>query len=178
MTEENGQEQMENRFQELLQSVNGILLDTPLEAKQLLTTYSRFEHALKQRPRPNSNESQTYARDNNGRVDILLVPYVDEQVANDFWQRMTAMPLEGYLVQHPPRRWTVDQGWQNAEAVVDNRTLFRAVRQVRNNMFHGAKFRMLLSGDQDRDINLLKAASLILLRAANEDAGLRRYFLY
>ncbi len=178
MSAENDQAQLENRFHELVQTVDGILRDTPVEANQLLSTYSRFEHALKQRSRPNSNESQTYAKDNNGRVDILLIPYAQEQVAGDFWQRMAGMPQEGYLVQHPPRRWTVEQGWQNSDAVVDNRTLFRAVRQVRNNMFHGAKFRMLISGDQDRDVRLLKAASNTLLRAANEDEQLRSYFLY
>lgn len=167
----------EQRFQELVGSVDVILSDLPAEAFRLMAIYARFECALMRRRRPNG-QSPTFSRDQGNQLIILYRDYVNEVVANDFFDRVIAFPVVKHLIQEPPRRRTVENGWVDAQPITDKPSMFKAVKQIRNNLLHGNKFGTLLEGEQDRDILLVKAAAEVLLRAIAEDEELRELFLY
>ncbi|WP_425088188.1 hypothetical protein [Stappia sp.] len=170
-------DESERRFLDLCDTVDDILRHTPPEANRLLAIYSRFEYALKKRSRINENDRRTYAEDNNGQVRILLTDYVRDVVADDFLDRMQAFENERYVATQPAKRWTVGDGWLDHAPVTDNISLFKAVRQIRNNLFHGNKFRMLTDEGHERDIKLLQGSASILLRAVQEDETLYNDFI-
>lgn len=166
-----------DRFRALVQSVDSILGDLPAEASRFLAIYARFEYALMKRPQKNDS-SRTYAADQRDQLVILYGNYVNEVISEDFFNRVKDLTLEGYLVQEPPKLRTVANGWSDPDPVTDNRSLFKAVKQVRNNLFHGNKFRVLIEGDRERDVRLINAASSILLKAVSEDDLLYQDFYY
>jgi len=167
----------EQRYQELAQSVDDILSGLPAEASRLMAIYARLEYALMKRERPNG-QSPTFSRDQGNQLVILYGDYVNEVVADDFFDRVKDLPDVMYLIQEPPRRRTVENGWVDAQPITDKQSMFKAVKQIRNNLLHGNKFRILLEGEQDRDIRLVKAAAEVLVRAAAEDEFLFRHFYY
>jgi hypothetical protein len=72
-----------------------------------------------------------------------------------------------YYEEHPPMKQVVESGMLTVREAIpqDKERLVRLlilVRRVRNNLFHGEKFKALLEGDSARDKDLLEHGLTIL----------------
>jgi hypothetical protein len=145
-------------------------------AWEFFVLFSRFEYALK-------------------RVDDFLMPNDGEAKAN--WDRFgtqvnTDFPVNdphvaaaiAFYMADPPRRQVRVNGaldWSAPEARVGNEPLliwlFRAIRVVRNNLFHGGKFPNFVFSDPSRNGALLRHAIVILATALPLDARVNAMFV-
>lgn len=109
--------------------------ELPKLALELFVVFSRFEFALKR--------SRTYAAISNGRV----IPDWDgfaKDLGSKFWDEIFAKEVASALISNPPKKQVLlangELGWKDVSAVKNTAELFLAIRQARNNLFHGAKY--------------------------------------
>jgi hypothetical protein len=114
--------------------------------------FSRFEHSLlvtSYIADRNGNafaDWDRFARELNDSFNLALSPDVERAVR--------------YYEEDPPKKQVVHLGrlaWKNVVPDTNGRLerLLLLVRRVRNNLFHGEKFGVLLEGDSQRDAHLL-----------------------
>jgi hypothetical protein len=138
--------------------------------------FSRLEYALK-------------------RVDEFLMPNDGDAKPN--WDRFgaqlnvqfpanepeVAAAIAFYCAEPPRRQIRIagGLGWSAPEARVGNEPvliwLFRAIRVVRNNLFHGGKFPHFVFTDPSRNGQLLLHAIVILAAALPIDVRVRDMFV-
>jgi len=135
--------------------------------------FSRFEHALsvtnyltegKGGVSPDWNK---FAREMNDVFLATLSPEVKKAVR--------------YYEVAPPRKQVVDFDsltWKDVVPQTDYQLekLLLLVRRVRNNLFHGEKFSVLLEGDSKRDMYLLGYGLTILYACLQSSIDIRRKF--
>ena len=145
-------------------------------AWEFFVFFSRFEYALK-------------------RIDDFLMPNDGEAKPNwdGFASHVNAQfPLNdaqvaaavAFYAAEPPRRQVRLSGaldWSAPEARVGNEPLLiwllRAIRVVRNNLFHGGKFPHFVFNDPSRNGALLRHAIVILAAALPLDARVNSMFV-
>jgi hypothetical protein len=145
-------------------------------AWEFFVFFSRFEYALK-------------------RVDDYLMPIDGEAKPN--WDRFAShvnaqFPLNdaqvasavAFYSAEPPRRQVRQNGaldWSAPQSRVGNEPvliwLLRAIRVVRNNLFHGGKFPHFVFNDPSRNGALLRHAIVILAAALPLDARVNSMFV-
>jgi len=87
-----------------------------------------------------------------------------------------------FLLKHPPDRQCLEHGrieWQcnpRREKETDGRYLFRVIRDVRNNLFHGGKYQSGPAEELARDRELLDSAIAVLEECINLNAQIRKVF--
>lgn len=152
------------------------------ELLNFFLTFARFEFALKAtgffRPRSRRRRRQTEADeypDAEPDWNAFATSIEDSfRPDNDANLRKACE----YVLQFPPHREVVANGklmWETrgpSEGLPEIKRLLLAVRWVRNNLFHGAKFSPV-HGDAERNARLL-TSSLIVLRgclAASSKVG-------
>lgn len=85
------------------------------------------------------------------------------------------------LIDAPPKKQTVEGKkpiWEDKGApVTDTKSLFKAVRRVRNNLFHGGKYPNGPVREPSRDDKLIAACLLVLELALEHDKEVGRAFL-
>src|SRR5882724_9615020 len=135
--------------------------------------FSRFEHALsvtnyltegKGGVSPDWNK---FAREMNDVFLATLSPEVKKAVR--------------YYEVAPPRKQVVDFDsltWKDVVPQTDYQLekLLLLVRRVRNNLFHGEKFSVLLEGDSKRDMYLLGYGLTLLYAGLKSSIDIRRKF--
>jgi hypothetical protein len=145
-------------------------------AWEFFVFFSRFEYARK-------------------RVDEFLMPSDGDAKPN--WDRFASQadgrfPLPDppvtaavhFYSNEPPRRQVRANGildWSEPEARIGNEPLLvwllRAVRVVRNKLFHGGKFPQFVFNDPSRNGALLRHAIVILAAALPLDARVHTMFV-
>ena len=135
--------------------------------------FSRFEHALsvtkyltegKGGVTPDWNK---FAREMNDVFLATLSPEVKKAIR--------------YYEVAPPRKQVVDFDsltWKDVVPQTDYQLekLLLLVRRVRNNLFHGEKFSVLLEGDSKRDTHLLGHGLTILYACLQTNMDIRKKF--
>jgi hypothetical protein len=88
-----------------------------------------------------------------------------------------------YLLNNPPKQQCFENDqirWRDnprrEDEGEDARYLFRVIRDVRNNLFHGGKYQDGLVKDPARDDQLVDSATAVLEATINVDAGIRQVF--
>ena len=129
-------------------------------AVRLFATFGRFEFALKEAGFVRADHNRAAMPDwerfsKQERTDTLIAKIKGEGIAPE-------------LTMRPPQRQVVTQfgwGWREVQPADDAASFLRAIRQVRNNLFHGGK-----SGPDPRDDRLCDeaVACLFILLGANE----------
>ncbi len=137
--------------------------------------FSRFEYALKRVDdflMPNDGDAKPNWDGFASHVNAQF-PVNDEQVA----------AAVAFYSAAPPRRQVRLNGvldWSAPEARVGNEPvliwLLRAIRVVRNNLFHGGKFPHFVFNDPSRNGALLRHAIVILAAALILDARVNAMF--
>lgn len=131
----------------------------PPRSDELFQLFSRFEYALKETGFVESGHANE-ARASWDRFTI-------ECLGEAFLDRVVREKLAPVLLRNPPSKQIAKGGrldWAPCEPPKTTVELFRAVRRIRNNLFHGGKH-----GDQDSDRNqALIAESICLLGEALE----------
>jgi hypothetical protein len=143
-------------------------------AWEFFVFFSRFEYALK-------------------RVDDFLMPTEAQANWDRFGSRLNAQfPVNdpevaaaiAFYSAEPPRKQIRVNGaldWSAPEARVGNEPLLvwllRAIRVVRNNLFHGGKFPTFVFTDPSRNGALLRHAISILAAALPLDARVNAMFV-
>jgi hypothetical protein len=141
---------------------------------EFIFRFARFEYALKR---------AGYLRTDKKYPEVDWKHFVESLSTNI---EPTSNPglsrAKHYLEQNPPRRQVVRQGqldWSTIERESnesDIAWLLRAVRTVRNNLFHGGKFSTGPISDPSRDTELLQSAVIILKEIVNSDSSVARHF--
>ena len=135
--------------------------------------FSRFEYALKR---------AEYIRGNSKGAEAYWDKFVDE-IKEAFDAKINTELEEAvkYLLSNPPKKQVLYEGrlsWKDNrrnKGESNIKYLLRLVRTVRNNLFHGSKFREVFDG-QARDERLIKS-SLVLLKTCLElKKDLNNYF--
>lgn len=162
--------------QELVdQAVGGEL---PKLAIDFFIVFSRFECALKR--------SGTYAFSDRGRASADWDRFA-RNLGDDFLRRVAAQGVAHELINRPPKRQVLlpngrGLSWQEVTPVTNVTELFLAIRRVRNNLVHGAKYRDGATGHieevegAERDDVLLDQSLTVLGLALEASANVQRYF--
>ncbi|MCA9468321.1 MAG: hypothetical protein KC643_23170 [Nitrospira sp.] len=119
---------------------------------------SRIEYALK---------NSDYLDVNDGDVKPSWTKFIDE-IGNRI-TLSTENKYIRYLADDPPKKQTYKDGnlsWSSPQAInqTNVKGLICACLTIRNNLFHGGKIN---DNDQERNLNLLKAATEIFNAAMN-----------
>lgn len=158
---------MGNHQQLVDQALGGEL---PRLAMSFFIVFSRFECALKR--------SVAYAAiDNQGKVSADWDRFARD-LGSDFLEEIIARDAAAELINRPPKLQIMlpnggGLGWRETPVVRSSGELFVAIRRVRNNLMHGAKFRDQATGyvnlveGSERD-DVLLDQSLIVLGLALE----------
>ena len=148
---------------------NHVLAMPRHEVAEFFIAFSRFEFALK---------ASGFGK--NGRWDEAKADWTKfaQKIAKHFDKSANEelkSAVEYVMTKPPKQQYYANESleWKPhpVPKVSDMDTLLFHVRNVRNNLFHGAKFIQRESPDPDRDPHLVRAASLILaecLRIAPE----------
>jgi len=148
---------------------------------RFLALFARWECSLKRtgflKPADKRKGSPAEA-DWNGYADAIAVTVAG--LAGAEWTR-----ARGYLLSHPPKRQVVQGGavcWADnprRPSESDVRYLFRIVKDVRNNVFHGGKYPNPNGpvAELARDRLLVDAATVVLESCAELDDRVTRLFL-
>lgn len=140
---------------------------------EFVFVFSRFEHALSvtsylsETKGGVSADWDKFAREMNAVFLSILSPEVNKAVK--------------YYESDPPRKQVVDFDsltWKDVVPKTDYKLekLLLLIRRVRNNLFHGEKFAVLLEGDSKRDTELLKHGLTILYACLQVSTDLRKRF--
>ncbi|WP_063914674.1 hypothetical protein [Pseudomonas sp. p21] len=166
---------MGNHQQLVDQAVGGEL---PKLAIDFFIVFSRFECALKR--------SGTYAFSDRGRASADWDRFARD-LGDDFLRRVAAQGVAHELINCPPKRQVLlpngrGLGWLDSVPVTTVVELFLAIRRVRNNLVHGAKYRDGATGlavqleGAERDDVLLDQSLTVLGLALEASANVQRYF--
>lgn len=141
----------------------GTFLDEDKErVLHFVTLFSRWECALKYCQFARAGSHDQAEADWNAYADAVGgdVDQIDEQAF--------ASAIE-YVTSHPPKRQMIEEGggitWQDnprRHCETDARYLFRVLRDVRNNLFHGGKYLSQYVEEIARDRKLIDGATRIL----------------
>lgn len=87
-----------------------------------------------------------------------------------------------YIFENPPQIQTCDTGWKDFKESLnaENQSvhwLIEAIKQVRNNLFHGGKYPLQLIDESSRDKVLLEHSMTILRACLNCDNEVKAIFL-
>ncbi len=136
-------------------------------AAKLFACFSRFEFALK--------ECGYIKADGYGGAEPDWDKFSKLDGLPAVLQQLRAKGTAAELLQHPPKRQVVDGvhwKWADAPPIVDAATFVRAVKRVRNNLFHGGK-----AGADPRDDQLCEDAVSCLVALLELDLDVRWAFL-
>lgn len=140
---------------------------------EFVFVFSRFEHAL---------SVTSYLSETKGGVSADWDKFAREM--NDVFLETLSpevMKAVNYYDKAPPRKQVVDFDsliWKDVLPQTDYKLekLLLLIRRVRNNLFHGEKFAVLLEGDSKRDTELLSHGLTILYACLQFSSDLRRKF--
>ncbi|HKB67207.1 MAG TPA: hypothetical protein VKC61_15235 [Pyrinomonadaceae bacterium] len=135
--------------------------------------FSRFEHAL---------SVTNYLTEGKGGVSADWNKFAREM--NDVFLASLSSEVKKavrYYEVAPPRKQVVDFDsliWKDVVPQTDYQLekLLLLVRRVRNNLFHGEKFSVLLEGDSKRDMHLLGHGLTILYACLQSSHEIRKKF--
>jgi hypothetical protein len=140
-----------------------------------LILFSRFEYALKQTGR--------YAAGDENEVKAYWNKFAQDHVSQFDSEKSPELKAAiKYLKDKPPKKQTLKNGslyWkdvptQNTPLLVQ---VLDAVRRVRNNLFHGGKFRNSPMEDPGRDSELLSSCITVLEECLSlNDAVYRQFY--
>jgi hypothetical protein len=136
-------------------------------AIRLFACITRFEFALK--------EAGYVAGEQGGRASPNWNDFEKKALGSGALKRIRAAGNARELLEGPPRkqlRFGNSWQWGDPLPLSDERELCLAIRQVRNNLFHGGK-----SGPDPRDDSLCLAASNALLELLDVDPDVKNAFL-
>ena len=136
-------------------------LHMPYElACEFLAVFSRFEYALK---------STEYAHGNKGKVEPWWDKYSND--IDDAFNEITEpefIEATAYLLGTPPRKQILSEGRVifNDQTIDNNQAkanqVFKMIRTVRNNLFHGGKYLPNGEIEEGRNESLVRYSLLIL----------------
>lgn len=116
----------------------------PKKAIDFFVVFSRFECALKR--------SGRYALGNEDRVEPDWNGFAND-LGPGFLEQVIERDIAPVLVNHPPKKQVKlpcgTLGWRDMGEVRSTADLFLAIRRVRNNLAHGAKYQDSGSGHPD-----------------------------
>jgi hypothetical protein len=145
-------------------------------AWEFFVFFSRFEYALKRVQRymkPGEGDAQPNWERFASDVNEKFIPAPDTQLA----------AAVAFYKAQPPRKQLRKDGqmsWSDPIGPEKNEPLLvwlsRAIRLVRNNLFHGGKFPLILVSDPSRDRDLLAHAITILAACLPLDARVQTAF--
>ena len=135
-------------------------------AVRLFACFSRFEFALK--------ESGYVRADRHGAAQPDWDKFAALETLPATMEHLRISGGVAELFADPPKRqvaagnhWT----WAAAEPITDAVSFIRAIKQVRNNLFHGGK-----AGTNPRDDHLCDDAVACLIALLDLDPGVRNVF--
>lgn len=126
--------------------------------------FARFEYAMKMAKYHKGNGA---AEPDWARFAKELEPVFQNPDSNEFKKAVS------YFTEHPPKKQVVEDGclvWRKVEPRTNSladKTL-QLVRRVRNNLFHGGKFKGRLFEDPERSETLMRYGLVILDRCLSE----------
>lgn len=151
--------------------------ELPKAAIDFFVVFSRFECALKR--------SGTYAIGNEDRVDPDWDGFARD-LGPGFLEQVIEQGTAPVLVNRPPMKQVKQAdgalGWKDSGPVKNTADLFLAIRRVRNNLAHGAKYRDGGTGHVDhvegseRDEELLNQSMAVLALALTERPEIHDFF--
>lgn len=110
-----------------------LLVQLPASAISLFAVFSRFECALK----------RSGYHHGNGDAHANWDKFANS-LGKDFFEEVSSSGNANLLIGTPPKKQVVDGDdldWQAVGKVTNVQELFVSVRRVRNNLFHGGKYR-------------------------------------
>lgn len=135
--------------------------------------FSRFEHAL---------SVTNYLTEGKGGVSADWNKFARE-TNNVFSSTLSAEVKKAikYYEEAPPKKQVVDFDslvWKDVVPQTNYQLekLLLLIRRVRNNLFHGEKFSVLLEGDSERDAHLIGYGLTILYACLESSADVRKNF--
>ncbi|WP_413715853.1 hypothetical protein IBZ12_10480 [Serratia ureilytica] len=138
---------------------------------RLFSLFSRFEHALK---------CGGFAKSNNrmGHIEPDWEHFCTHMAGafnNSDSQRLNVSVQ--YLMNNPPKKQKLDHSWEDVQdptwcTDASSKAIWRA-KNVRNNLFHGGKYRHV---SKERDERLIDAACDIVLASLMDKTPLRQCF--
>ena len=146
-------------------------------AWELFVFFSRFEYALKRDRRylmPGSGDAQPNWDCFASNANANFKPDSSDELRS----------AVDFFLEAPPRKqlrvdgamtWSEPQAWDHRDPLL--LWLLRAVRIVRNNLFHGGKFPLLLVSEPSRDRDLILSGLQILRGALAIDSEVQAQFL-
>lgn len=166
---------MGNHLQLVQQALDAEL---PKLAIEFFIVFSRFECALKR--------SVTYASVDGQRVSANWDGFA-RNLGNGFLDVVVAQGVAQALINSPPKRQVMlpdngGLGWREMPPVTNTAELFQAIRRVRNNLVHGAKYRDEATDHVDfvegteRDDALLGQSLAVLALALESNPDVHRFF--
>jgi hypothetical protein len=152
--------------------------ELPKLAMDFFVVFSRFECALKR--------SGKYAIGNDDKVDPDWSGFARD-LGPGFLLEVIAQAIAPVLVGKPPKKQVKlangELGWKDMGAVKNTSDLFLAIRRVRNNLAHGAKYQDGGAGHADfvegseRDDDLLGQSLAVMALALKTRPDIHRFFL-
>lgn len=149
----------------------------PQLAMDFFVVFSRFECALKR--------SGTYAIGSNDRVDPDWNGFARD-LGPDFFGEVIAQGVAPVLINDPPKKQVKlacgALGWKSMGVVNSTSDLFLALRRVRNNLVHGAKYQDGGAGHADfvegseRNDALLDESMAVMSLALNARPDIYQFF--
>lgn len=116
--------------------------------------FSRFEYAMKRRPE--------FRRVSRGFVEANWATFQVQPEVTALYPALDLMPEAAELIQTPPKQrtnGTPDLPWGNPPPKCANMTeVVRALKNVRNNLFHGEKGTV----QTPRDVRLFSASIVVM----------------
>lgn len=142
----------------------------PQEALSLFVSFSRFEYALKR--------AHFARREQEGGTRLGQIA---DELGPPFFGEVRNSGIARDPIAKTPKSQIVIDGelsWKDAEPVGDVRTLFVAIRRVRNNLFHGGKFPQPIGplAKVSRDRKLLAQPLAVLQFALEKSTDLKDLF--
>ena len=113
----------------------------PKDAIKFFKMMMRLEYSLKE---------YRYARRKGSTVEVTWDEFA-KKLGKDFFRRIKNSGILKQLLEHPPKRQTLEDNrllWESVTEISNVQELLGAVRRVRNNLFHGGKH-----GDPDSERN-------------------------
>jgi len=132
------------------------------DAIEFCRVFGAFEYAMKRGGFAGNGAAGSNAKANWTSFELVL--------GEDLFVAVAAMQPVNLMIQRPPGRLTLQQlgppQWDHpTEQVTTTKRLMRAVRDARNNLFHGEKY------GTERDEALLRAGTAVLRKAKEHTAG-------
>lgn len=139
-------------------------------AVEFFCIFSRFECAMKRIERYlGSGGNSVRAEWDKMAADL----------GEEFFEKVRSENIAPDLISKPPKKQIKQEdsslGWKDAETVKDVRGLFQAIRDARNNLFHGGKYMDVESGGpisiqgSERNYKLLRQSIDVLRLVLREN---------